>query len=232
MTITLTYRDIKKLVLETINELTARHSSNSDFDEFSTDYVGNGLGSQRCGWGIYFSTDEYAGDKYRDLAVNTAKDTRTTSEYLKNAVRGLFGGPKRFKWKAGAYEYIVELPEDDGHNYIDWDGPKIDGLEQRYGLRELDDGEGQPSEPRFGSQYEYISRNIPGGAKKLSLDLDGMGYDGIKVDSYRDIPLNYPRHQTYDVFVIFNDKKIKIIDKITHIKGTKNPTKPLFNHNL
>ena len=232
MTITLTYGDIKRLVLETINELTARHSSNSDFDEFSTDYVGNGLGSQRCGWGIYFSTDEYAGDKYRDLAVNAAKDTRTTSEYLKNAVRGLFGGAKNFKWKTGAYEYVVELPEDNGHNYIDWDGPKIDGLECRYGLPELDDNGGQLPETPFASQYEYISRRIPGGAKRLSLDLDEMGYDGIKVDSYKYIQSTYPRRGGYDVFVIFNDKKIKIVDKITHIKGTKNPTKPLFKHNL
>lgn len=54
MTITLTYGDIKRLVLETINELTARHSTNSDFNNFSTDYVGNGIGSQRCGWGYLF----------------------------------------------------------------------------------------------------------------------------------------------------------------------------------
>jgi len=50
--------------------------------------------------------------------------------------------------------------------------------------------------------------------------------------TYRDMHLNYPHNHAYDAFVKFNDKKIKIISKTTHIKGTKNPTKPLYKPNL
>lgn len=215
MKITLTYNDIKRLVLEAVDELTAMHNTNSDFDRFDTNYVDSGLGSQAYGWGLYFSTDRSVTKGYREeMIANTDSNMnpyQNSMDYVdvvgkKNPLLAV--GDGTFRRKKGAFEYVVELPEDDGHNYINWDGPMIDGLNSKYGI---------PEYPwsSFGSQYVGIAIRIPGGAKKLSLDLDDMGYDGIKVAPFRNREGN--RVMKNCNYVIFNEKKIKIIDKIAHI---------------
>lgn len=215
MKVTLTYEDIKRIVAEAVDELTARHNSNSDFDKFDTKHIDSGLGSQCFGWGLYFSTDKNVTKGYRDEMIGYTGSTKHPyqtgmdfSDVIGKRNPLLAVGDGTFRRKKGAFEYVVELPEDNGHNYIEWDGPMIDGLNSKYGM---------PEYPwsSFASQYEGIAMRIPGGARKLSLDLDDMGYDGIKVAPFRNREGN--RVMKNCNYVIFNEKKIKIIDKIAHV---------------
>ena len=212
----LTYDDIKNIVTEAVDELTAMHNTNTYFDRFDTNYINSGLGSQSYGWGLYFSTDKEVTKGYRDEMVahtgpfkHPYQNGMDFSDVIGKENPLLAVGDGTFRRKNGAFEYVVELPEDNGRNYIEWDGPMIDGLDQKFGMPEY-------HWRSFGSQYEGIAMRIDGGAKRVSLELDKMGYDGIKVAPFRNRTGN--RIMDNCNYVIFNEKKIKIVDRIAHVQ--------------
>ena len=90
----------EKNVNESVDELRAYHGSMNSFDEFDENHVGEGAGAQLNGWGTYVTTDRATGEHYCERFL---RDTNQT------------------------YLYEVEIPEDNGRNYLNLNGndPKV-----------------------------------------------------------------------------------------------------------
>jgi len=84
----------EKNINESVEELQAYHGSPNSFDEFDELHVDDGAGAQLWGWGTYVTTDRKTGENYcRSREAN-----------------------------GQAYLYDVEIPEDNGRNYLNLDG--------------------------------------------------------------------------------------------------------------
>lgn len=85
--------NIRKIIREEINrfiiyenmndEMMAYHGTTHDFDKFSTDFMGQGQGSQAYGWGIYVTQSEKTGKYYAEVSANNYKVNQYFS-FLKN----------------------------------------------------------------------------------------------------------------------------------------------------
>lgn len=195
------------------DEMMAYHGSHADFDRFNhKKYLDTGMGDHAFGWGTYVTNDETIGRSY------ASDDTDTNFM-------------KRFNSNIGQSQkdnflYEVEIPDDNGSNYIDWYKPvsiehrfnimrNISYLEQRFNF--------EPSD----SLYEMLgtNRRIPGSLlyrmlsnnleseKAASLCLMYCGYDGIKYSA--GTMWEKPKGSAEDAYnyVIFDANKVKIVNK-------------------
>ena len=106
--------------------------------------------------------------------------------------------------------YTVEIPEDNGSNYLDWDAPLPKGTIPRINeyLREKYGEDETVSARTCKGLYHQLER-ILGGDKKASQALAELGYTGIKY------PADYRRGGRKDGaknYVIFNENDAKITD--------------------
>ena len=168
---------------EDVDELAAKHSSGANFNKFDSSHMGSGCGSQVYGWGHYVSTDRKVSNGYRD-------HFKQNPHYQ--------GG-----LKYGAYTYDVEIPEDNGRNYILWDGKPLPNLPFADHVK------------TFGEQYELMANVAGSSPKDVSLKLADMGYTGIKVLPYRNRTAENDRTKFNKGanYVIFKDDDIKINKK-------------------
>ena len=58
-----------------INEAPAYHGSNNEFDTFSFDHLGSGMGYQTFGWGIYLTADKANAKNYFVYETDIPDDT-------------------------------------------------------------------------------------------------------------------------------------------------------------
>jgi len=179
-------------VNEGIEELNVKHASPHKFDSFDSSHMSSGCGNQSYGWGHYFSTDPHVHRGY------------------KNAVKQMPTYDLKTK-KEGSYAYNVEIPDDNGSNYILWDGPTIKGL---------------PGEENstFGEQYRMLIHKF-GTPKDVSMFLANKGYTGIKVAPFRnnregdDLNTNNPKEK-YN-YIVFKDDDANILKRKDYTRKPK-----------
>ena len=218
------------------------HGSGADFTEFDFDHMGEGAGSQAFGWGGYVTSSKKIGKDYAMLKDNPNSNLKSDAkEFLKSyptyesflANHKRIGASQRFteSEKKNFYEgmvkaanisrnlYEVDIPEDNGSNYLDWDAPITDELIDKVtkvlpSLRSFDIKE-LKKDRTFDNFYKTISmRSVKDDAsfnddKAASKLLSSLGYTGIKYKAGR----NFGGSEEGDTnYVIFKPEDMQITE--------------------
>lgn len=223
------------------------HGSGADFTEFDFDHMGEGAGSQAFGWGGYVTSSEEIGKSYATMMDNDpskayyriqrsngtrfAKKYPTLESFLHGdkqiAMNDKFTEQEKIdfynemKKLAEPYHnlYEVDIPEDNGGNYLDWDAPITDELIDKvakalpslrsYDIKDL------KKDRTFDNFYKTISmRSVKDDAsfnddKAASKLLSSLGYTGIKYKAGR----NFGGAEVGDTnYVIFKPEDMRITE--------------------
>lgn len=223
------------------------HGSGADFTEFDFDHMGEGEGSQAFGWGGYVTSSKKIGKSYATLMDNDpsrayyriqrsngtrfAKKYPTLESFLHGdkqiAMNDKFTEQEKIdyynemKKLAEPYHnlYEVDIPEDNGSNYLDWDAPITDELIDKvakalpslrsYDIKDL------KKDRTFDNFYKTISmRSVKDDAsfnddKAASKLLASLGYTGIKYKAGR----NFGGAEEGDTnYVIFKPEDMRITE--------------------
>lgn len=227
------------------------HGSGADFTEFDFDHMGEGEGSQAFGWGGYVTSSKKIGKNYATLMDNDpsrayyriqhsngtrfAKKYPTLESFLHGdkqiAMNDKFTEQEKIdfynemKKLAEPYHnlYEVDIPDDNGSNYMDWDKPLSKNQQDaiREGLEHLGVGiktlesKGQSLERTGENVYNstlYIGLtgteyDLPERTKGISKFLSSVGFTGIKYKAGR----NFGGAKKGDTnYVIFKPEDMKI----------------------
>lgn len=112
-----------------VNEHRVYHGTGADFDAFDHSHMGEGEGNQSFGWGTYVTEVEGIG---RGYAKRTGDLKNSEREFIKGKIEEArkYNIPAQVEyWEnelknlgdAQHYLYEVEIPEDNGNNYVEWD---------------------------------------------------------------------------------------------------------------
>ena len=223
------------------------HGSGADFTEFDFDHMGEGAGSQAFGWGGYVTSSKKIGKNYATLMDNDpsrayyriqhsngtrfAKKYPTLESFLHGdkqiAMNDKFTEQEKIdfynemKKLAEPYHnlYEVDIPDDNGSNYLDWDAPITDELIDKVAkalpsLRSFDIKD-LKKDRTFENLYKTISmRSVTDDAifnddKAASKLLSYLGYTGIKYKAGR----NFGGAKKGDTnYVIFKPEDMKITE--------------------
>lgn len=223
------------------------HGSGADFTEFDFDHMGEGAGSQAFGWGGYVTSSKKIGKSYATLMDNDpskayyriqrsngtrfAKKYPTLESFLYGdkqiAMNDKFTEQEKIdfynemKKLAEPYHnfYEVDIPDDNGSNYLDWDAPITDELIDKvakalpslrsYDIKDL------KKDRTFDNFYKTISmRSVTDDAsfnddKAASKLFSSLGYTGIKYKAGR----NFGGAEEGDTnYVIFKPEDMKITE--------------------
>ena len=235
------------------------HGSGADFTEFDFDHMGEGAGSQAFGWGGYVTTSKKIGKSYATLMDNDpskayyriqrsngtrfAKKYPTLESFLHGdkqiAMNDKFTEQEKIdyynemKKLAEPYHnlYEVDIPEDNGSNYLDWDALITDELIDKVAkslpsLRSFDIKD-LKKDRTFDNFYKTISmRSVTDDAsfnddKAASKLLSSLGYTGIKYKAGR----NFGGAEEGDTnYVIFKPEDMRITE---HTKFSLKDIKPV-----
>lgn len=238
---TMSLEDTPKLSLKVY------HGSGADFTEFDFDHMGEGAGSQAFGWGGYVTSSKKIGKSYATLMDNDpskayyriqrsngtrfAKKYPTLESFLHGdkqiAMNDKFTEQEKIdfynemKKLAEPYHnlYEVDIPEDNGSNYLDWDAPITDELIDKVAkvlpsLRSYDISN-LKKDRAFDNFYKTISmRSATDDAtfnddKAASKLLASLGYTGIKYKAGR----NFGGAEEGDTnYVIFKPEDMRITE--------------------
>lgn len=235
------------------------HGSGADFTEFDFDHMGEGEGSQAFGWGGYVTSSKKIGKSYATLMDNDpsrayyriqrsngtrfAKKYPTLDSFLHGdkqiAMNDKFTEQEKIdyynemKKLAEPYHnlYEVDIPEDNGSNYLNWDAPITDELIDKvakslpslrsYDIKDL------KKDRTFDNFYKTISmRSVKDDAsfnddKAASQLLASLGYTGIKYKAGR----NFGGAEEGDTnYVIFKPEDMRITE---HTKFSLKDIKPV-----
>ena len=229
------------------------HGSGADFTEFDFDHMGEGAGSQVFGWGGYVTSSKKIGKSYATLMdddpskayyrIQRSNGTRFAKKYP--TLESFLHGDKQIamndkfteqekidfynemKKLAEPYHnlYEVDIPDDNGSNYLDWDKPLSKNQQDaiREGLEHLGVGiktlesKGQSLERTGENVYNstlYIGLtgteyDLPERTKGISKFLSSVGFTGIKYKAGR----NFGGAKKGDTnYVIFKPENMKIIE--------------------
>ena len=247
-------RQLKAVAEPGVRFLRTYHGTGASFSEFDFDHMGEGEGSQAFGWGGYVTSSKKIGKNYATLMDNDpsrayyriqhsngtrfAKKYPTLESFLHGdkqiAMNDKFTEQEKIdyynemKKLAEPYHnlYEVDIPEDNGSNYLDWDAPITDELIDKVAkalpsLRSYDIKDFK-KDRTFDNFYKTISmRSVKDDAsfnddKAASKLLASLGYTGIKYKAGR----NFGGAEKGDTnYVIFNPKDMKIVD---HTKFAQN----------
>lgn len=223
------------------------HGSGADFTEFDFDHMGEGAGSQAFGWGGYVTSSKKIGKSYATMMDNDpskayyriqrsngtrfAKKYPTLESFLHGdkqiAMNDKFTEQEKIdfynemKKLAEPYHnlYEVDIPEDNGSNYLDWDAPITDELIDKVAkalpsLRSFDIKD-LKKDRTFDNFYKTISmRSVTDDAsfnddKAASKLLSSLGYTGIKYKAGR----NFGGAEEGDTnYVIFKPEDMRITE--------------------
>ena len=223
------------------------HGTGADFTEFDFDHMGEGAGSQAFGWGGYVTSSKKIGKSYATLMDNDpskayfriqrsngtrfAKKYPTLESFLHGdkqvAMNDKFTEQEKIdfynemKKLAEPYHnlYEVDIPDDNGSNYLDWDAPITDELIDKVAkslpsLRSYDIKDFK-KDRTFENFYKTISkRSVKDDAafnddKAASKLLASLGYTGIKYKAGR----NFGGAEEGDTnYVIFKPEDMKITE--------------------
>lgn len=247
------------------------HGSGADFTEFDFDHMGEGAGSQVFGWGGYVTSSKKIGKSYATLMDNDpskayfriqrsngtrfAKKYPTLESFLHGdkqiAMNDKFTEQEKIdyynemKKLAEPYHnlYEVDIPNDNGSNYLDWDKPlskkRQDAI--REGLEHLGEdikkleSKGQSLERTGENVYNstlYIGLtgteyDLPEKTKGISKFLSSVGFTGIKYKAGR----NFGGAKKGDTnYVIFKPEDMKIVDHTKFSIRTYHGSQASFDH--
>ncbi|MEH2828086.1 DNA cytosine methyltransferase [Segatella copri] len=235
------------------------HGTGASFSEFDFDHIGEGEGSQAFGWGGYVTSSKKIGKNYATLMDNDpsrayyriqhsngtrfAKKYPTLESFLHGdkqiAMNDKFTEQEKIdfynemKKLAEPYHnlYEVDIPDDNGSNYLDWDAPITDELIDKVVAAlptiRVFDIKNFKKDRSFEDLYRIISMRIiedenreTNGVfnddKAASKFLASLGYTGIKYKAGR----NFGGAEKGDTnYVIFNPKDMKIVDHTKFAQG-------------
>lgn len=247
------------------------HGSGADFTEFDFDHMGEGAGSQAFGWGGYVTSSKKIGKNYATLMDNDpsrayyriqhSNGTRFAKKYP--TLESFLHGDKQIamndkftehekidfynemKKLAEPYHnlYEVDIPEDNGSNYLDWDKPLSKNQQDaiREGLELLGVGiktlesKGQSLERTGEDVYNstlYIGLtgteyDLPEKTKGISKFLSSVGFTGIKYKAGR----YFVGAKKGDVnYVIFKPEDMKITEHTKFSIKTYHGSQASFDH--
>lgn len=232
-----------------IREHRVYHGSGADFDHFDHSHMGEGEGAQVYGWGTYVTEVKGIGEGYAIRSMNGSSMSHEELSLKRNELEYYIDSAKeKLPFLKGEYKaeleaqiseweeqlknyeehnflYTVEIPDDNGKNYLDWDentGADLinrirETLRKNADLKELYDGAELNAElerlaPKtpFSETYIFLYELL-GSDKAASQMLHDMGFTGIKY------PADYRQGGRADGaknYVIFNEEDAKITDRI------------------
>ena len=255
-------RQLKAVAEPGVRFLRTYHGTGASFSEFDFDHMGEGEGSQAFGWGGYVTSSKKIGKNYATLMDNDpsrayyriqhSNGTRFAKKYP--TLESFLHGDKQIasndkfteqekidyynemKKLAEPYHnlYEVDIPDDNGSNYLDWDKPLSKKQQDaiREGLEHLGvdikklESKGQSLERTGENVYNstlYIGLtgteyDLPEITKGISKFLSSVGFTGIKYKAGR----NFGGAKKGDTnYVIFKPEDMKIVDrtKFAQYKG-------------
>ena len=247
-------RQLKAVAEPGVRFLRTYHGTGASFSEFDFDHIGEGEGSQAFGWGGYVTSSKKIGKNYATLMDNDpsmayyriqhsngtrfAKKYPTLESFLHGdkqiAMNDKFTEQEKIdfynemKKLAEPYHnlYEVDIPDDNGSNYLNWDAPITDELIDKVAkalpsLRSYDIKDFK-KDRTFDNFYKTISmRSVKDDAafnddKAASKLLASLGYTGIKYKAGR----NFGGAEEGDTnYVIFKPEDMKIVDHTKFAQG-------------
>lgn len=130
---------------QTIREHRVYHGSGADFDHFDHSHMGEGEGAQVYGWGTYVTEVKGIGEGYAIRSMNGSSMSHEELSLKRNELEYYIDSAKeKLPFLKGEYKaeleaqiseweeqlkdyeehnflYTVEIPDDNGKNYLDWD---------------------------------------------------------------------------------------------------------------
>ena len=251
-------------VLDMVNEDGAKehrvyHGSGAEFDHFDHSHMGEGEGAQAYGWGTYVTEVRGIGEGYAIRSKNGISMSREEWSLKRSELESnIYRAKEQLPFLKGEYKaeveaqiseweeqlknyephnylYTVEIPDDNGGNYLDWNGPVpaetidriTENLREKYGdevvngrwlSNPLLSSKGVDVSARNGAAiYRQLERAL-GSDKKASLALAELGYASIKYPAeFR----SGGRKDDAKNYVIFNENDAEITDHVRFFK-TKN----------
>ena len=254
-------RQLKAIAEPGVRFLRTYHGTGASFSEFDFDHMGEGEGSQAFGWGGYVTSSKKIGKNYATLMDNDpsrayyriqhsngtrfAKKYPTLESFLHGdkqiAMNDKFTEQEKIdfynemKKLAEPYHnlYEVDIPDDNGSNYLDWDAPLTDKQKNTI-IKELrrlkidfDDFKkrGFSFDGSFGGNaYDFLMYALRRTKKWKDVDasravskfLSSIGYTGIKYKAGR----NFGGAEEGDTnYVIFKPEDMKIVDHTKFAQG-------------
>jgi hypothetical protein len=254
-------RQLKAVAEPGVRFLRTYHGTGASFSEFDFDHIGEGEGSQAFGWGGYVTSSKKIGKNYATLMDNDpsrayyriqhsngtrfAKKYPTLESFLHGdkqiAMNDKFTEQEKIdyynemKKLAEPYHnlYEVDIPDDNGSNYLDWDAPLTDKQKNTIikELRRLKIDFADFKKRGFsfdgsfgGNSYDFLMYALRktkkwkdvNASRAVSKFLSSLGYTGIKYKAGR----NFGGAEEGDTnYVIFKPKDMKIVD---HTKFAQN----------
>ena len=254
-------RQLKAIVQPGVRFLRTYHGTGASFSEFDFDHMGEGEGSQAFGWGGYVTSSKKIGKNYATLMDNDpsrayyriqhsngirfAKKYPTLESFLHGdkqiAMNDKFTEQEKIdyynemKKLAEPYHnlYEVDIPDDNGSNYLDWDAPLTDKQKNTIikELRRLKIDFADFKKRGFsfdgsfgGNSYDFLMYALRktkkwkdvNASRAVSKFLSSLGYTGIKYKAGR----NFGGAEEGDTnYVIFKPEDMKIVD---HTKFAQN----------
>lgn len=236
-----------------IREHRVWHGSGADFEAFGHSHMGEGEGSQAFGWGTYVTNSKDIGFYYatridndpsrRNYLLQRSNGTRfkkkypTLESFLQDTKRMAIDGKVTEQEKIDYYHkmmklaepyhnlYAVEIPDDNGRNYLDWDSRVGDRVLNKVN-RQLEKQGKRPINPELDKRYKFLDGNDLYRALSIRMPNDdatfnddkaaseflySLGFVGIKYKAGR----NFGGAKKDDTnYVIFNEKDAKITDHV------------------
>ena len=236
-----------------IREHRVWHGSGAEFEAFDHSHIGEGEGSQAFGWGTYVTNSKDIGFYYatridndpskRNYLFQRSNGTRfkkkypTLESFLQDTKRMAINGKATEQEKIDYYHkmmklaepyhnlYAVEIPDDNGKNYLDWDSRVGDRVLNKVN-RQLEKQGKRPINPELDKRYKFLDGNDLYRALSIRMPNDdatfnddkaaseflySLGFVGIKYKAGR----NFGGAKEGDTnYVIFNEKDAKITDHV------------------
>ena len=239
-----------------IREHRVYHGSGAEFDHFDHSHMGEGEGAQAYGWGTYVTevkgiAEGYAKRSNNGIAmgryewqlkraelesnINRAKEQLPflRGEYKAEVEAQIAEWEEQLKdYEPHNYLYTVEIPDDNGKNYLDWNAKVGVRLLNKVN-RQLEQQGKRLINPELDKRYKFLDVNDLYHAlsirmakddatynddKAASEFLSSLGYAGIK---YPADNLRGGRKDGAKNYVIFNENDAEITDHVRFFK-TKN----------
>ena len=250
-------------VLDMVNEDGAKehrvyHGSGAEFDHFDHSHMGEGEGAQAYGWGTYVTEVRGIGEGYAIRSKNGISMSREEWSLKRSELESnIYRAKEQLPFLKGEYKaeveaqiseweeqlkdyephnylYTVEIPDDNGGNYLDWNGHPSESLLKDVGSFLESNGfervQDSPARYERGESTVVLNPNATGADlyaelqealgsdKKASLALAELGYAGIKYPAeFR----SGGRKDGAQNYVIFNENDAEITDHVRFFK-TKN----------
>ena len=234
------------------------HGSGAEFDHFDHSHMGEGEGAQAYGWGTYVTEVRGIGEGYAIRSKNGISMSREEWSLKRSELESnIYRAKEQLPFLKGEYKaeveaqiseweeqlkdyephnylYTVEIPDDNGGNYLDWNGHPSESLLKDVGSFLESNGfervQDSPARYERGESTVVLNPNATGADlyaelqealgsdKKASLALAELGYVGIK---YPADNLRGGRKDGAQNYVIFNENDAEITDHVRFFK-TKN----------